>query len=170
MVASNSRLNPHESIKLARESQRLSNLKAIPGNWFCLFISSIAGLAFGFMCNQHVILAFSSVALFPIVTYIQKHNTGMWPFGFAPFIGKVDSFTCKKVFWNKMKVNLLVQLLSSMVILYFFISFVDILEFRDKGFWWAPIASGCIVGVAFFIILLSSNSYYRNKYSSDTNE
>ena len=69
-----------------------------------------------------------------------------------------------------MKVNWAIQLISSVVVLYLFVSFVDILEFRDKGFWWAPIASGTVVAVAIFIVLLSSNHYYRNKYSVDNNE
>ncbi len=166
----NSSMNPHESIKLAKQAQRLSNLKAIPGNWFCFFVSLTVGLAFGFMCNQQSLFSLISVTAFPLIIYIQKRNTGLWPFGFAPFIRPVDSFYSKSIFWKKMKVNLAVQLISSMVVLFFFVSFVDILEFRDEGFWWAPIASGTIVGVAIFTILLSSNNYYRNKYSVANNE
>jgi len=166
----NSSLNPHESIKLAKQAQRTSNLKAIPGNWFCFLVSLTVALAFGFMCNQQSFFTLISVSAFPLIIYIQKRKTGLWPFGFAPFIGPVDSFSSKSTFWKKMKVNLAIQLISSIVVLSFFVSFVNILEFRDKGFWWAPIASGTIVGVAIFTILLSSNKYYRNKYSLDNNE
>ena len=169
-MATDNSLNLHESIKWAKEAQRLSNLTAIPGNWFCFFVSLTVGLAFAFMCNQQSLLVLSSVASFPIIIYIQKRNTGLWPFGFTPFIGPVDSFPWKNSFCKKVKVNWAIQLISSVVVLYLFVSFVDILEFRDKGFWWAPIASGTVVAVAIFIVLLSSNHYYRNKYSVDNNE
>ena len=81
-MATDNSLNIHQSIKLARN----------PGNWFCFFVSLTVGLAFAFMCNQQSLLVLSSVASFPIIIYIQKRNTGLWPFGFTPFIGPVDSF------------------------------------------------------------------------------
>jgi len=169
-METDNKLNLHESITLAREAQRLSNFKSIPGNWFCFFVSLTVGLAFGFMCNQQSLWALTSVASYPIIIYIQKRNTGLWPFGFSPFIRQVNNFHAKSGFWKKMKINLSVQLISSLVLLSVFASFVDILEYRDKGFWWAPIAGGTMVGVAIFIILLSSNNYHRNKYSDQDNE
>jgi len=170
MMTTDNRLNLHESIKAAKDTQRLSHLHAIPRNWFCFFISISVGLAFAFMCNQQPFMVLISVASFPVILYIQKRKTGLWPFGFAPFVGQVDSFHSNKGFWKKMKVNLAVQLISSMVVLSLFGSFVDILEFRDEGFWWAPIASGTVVAIATFIILFSSNHYYRHKYSVHGNE
>jgi len=163
-------LNPSESIKIARDAQRLSNFRAIPGKWFCFFVSLSVGLGFGFMCNQQVLGVFISIASFPIITYVHKRNTGLWPFGFAPFIGQVDNFHSNNTFLKTMKVNLAIQLISAVAVLALFVSFVDILEFRDKGFWWAPIASGTTMWLAMFILLLSSNNYFRTKYSIYNNE
>jgi len=170
MMSTDSNLNPHESFKLARDMQRLSNLKAIPGNWFCFFVSLSMGLSFGFLCNQQVVWVFISIAIFHITLYIQKRKTGLWPFGFAPFMGQVNSFKPNRSFWKKMKMNLAVQLISLVIVLSLCASYVDILEFRDKGNWWVPIASGVIMGLAMFIILVNSNSYFRNKYSVQNNE
>lgn len=170
MVSTDSSLNANESIKLVSDMQKLSNLKAIPGNWFCFFISLSIGLCFGFMCNQQVLWALISIAIFHLTIYIQKRKTGLWPFGFAPFMRQVNSVKSNRYFWKKMKVNLALQLISSVIVLSLFASYVDILEFRDEGYWWAPIASGTIVGIAMFIIYVNSNNYYRNKYSIHDNE
>ena len=101
MKATDSNFNPAESIRIARDAQRLCHLKAIPGKWFCFFLSMSIGLGFGFMCNQQVLWVFIAIALFPIITYVHKRNTGLWPFGFAPFIGQVDSFHSNGGFWKK---------------------------------------------------------------------
>ena len=170
MTATDSNFKLCESIRIARDAQRLCNLKAIPGKWFCFFLSLSIGLCFAFMCNEQVIWVFISVALFPFITYVHKHKTGLWPFGFAPFIGQVDNFHSNRGLWKKMKVNLVVQLLSILVVLSMFMFFVDILEFRDKGFWWAPIASGTVMWLAMYILLLASSHYFHTKYSVDYNE
>ena len=170
MKSIDSSLNPNESIKLARDMQRLSNLKAIPGNWFCFFVSLSMGLCFGFMCNQQVLYALISIVIFHLIIYIQKRNTGLWPFGFTPLIRQVNSIQSNKHFWKKMKINLAVQLISSVIVLSLFASYVDILEFQDEGYWWAPIASGTVVGAAMFILYVNSNNYFRNKYSAHNNE
>jgi hypothetical protein len=159
-----------ESIKLARDMQRLGNLKAIPGNWLCFYVSLTVGMYFGFLCNQQVLGVFICIVIFHITIYIQKRKTGLWPFGFAPLMGQVNNFPSNRYLWKKMKMNLTVQLISSVVMLSLCVSYVDILEFRDKGFWWVPIASGASMGLALFIISINSNNYYRNKYSVNNNE
>jgi len=170
MMTIDKSLNLDESIELAKDTQRLSNLSAIPGNWFCFFVSLSVGAAFGFMCNQQVLMVLTSVVSFPVIIYINKCKTGLWPFGFAPFVGPVDSFHSNKGTWKYMKMNSVLQLISFMVVLSLFVSFVDILEFRDKGAWWAPIASGTIMASAIFTVLITSNNYYRKKYSVHNNE
>ncbi|NQZ10861.1 MAG: hypothetical protein HRT35_27225 [Algicola sp.] len=110
------------------------------------------------------------MTLFPIIVYVQKRKTGLWPFGFAPFVGQIDDFHANRYFWKKMKVNLAVQLIAFMVALSLFVLYVDILEFRDKGCWWAPIASESIIGMVIFIVFVNSNNYHRKKYSMDCHE
>lgn len=119
------------------------------------------------MCYQHVPMALLAILFFPLIIFFQKQKTGLWPFGFAPFMGTVDSFNSGRGFWKRMKLNITIQTLSSVLILSLYIMYVDILELRDQGYWWAPIASGAIMGLSLYCLFTSSNNYYRAKYSDN---
>jgi hypothetical protein len=172
-MATSTNLNPHESINLIRDTQRLSKLKAIPSKCFCFLASLITGLSFGLLCNQSP-LAAVAIALFPALIYVQKQKTGVWPLGFAPFTVQVDSFYSVKDYWQDiLKVKAyshLVNLLSIMIMLSFPFLFINILEFRDQGNWWAPMANGIIMALSHFIILLNARSFYKIKYNLINNE
>lgn len=163
-------LSPHESIKLIRETQRLSHLKAIPGKWFCFFVSLMTGLSFGLLSNQSV-LALIPIALFPVIVYIQKQKTGLWPLGFAPILRQGDGLYSFSHYWkDRLKVKTyihIVNLLSILIMLSFPMLFIKILEFRDNGIWWAPIASGIIMGLSHFTILLNYRNFQIIKFNKN---
>ena len=169
-MVTDTNLNPHDSIKLIKETQRLSNLKAIPGRWFYFILSLITGLSFGLLCNQSL-LAIIPVALFPVVVYIQKQKTGLWPLGFAPILRQVDGlYSFGDYFKDMLKVKTtihIVNLLSILIMLSLPVLFIEILEFRDNGHWWAPIASGTIMGLSHFILLLNYRNFHIIQFSNN---
>jgi hypothetical protein len=166
-------LSAQESIKLARETQRLSNLKAIPGKWFYFFVSVITGLSFGLLSNQSL-LAFIPISFFPVIIYVQKNRTGLSPLGFAPILRQGNGFYSFRDYWKDMlKVNTYIHmtnLIAILIMLSFPFLFIKILEFRDVGFWWAPIASGITMGVSHLIILLNYRNFHIIQFGNKNNE
>jgi hypothetical protein len=166
-------LSPQESIKLVREAQELSNFKAIPGKWFYFFVSVITGLSFGLLSNQSL-LAFIPISLFPIIIYVQKNKTGLSPLGFAPIFSQGNGFYSFRDYWKDMlKVNTYIHmtnLIAILIMLSFPFLFIKILEFRDAGFWWAPIASGITMGLSHFIILFNYRNFHIIQFSGKSND
>jgi len=166
-------LSPHDSIRLIKDTKKLSNLKAIPKRSFYFAISLITGLSFGFLSNQSM-LALIPIALLPVLVYIQKNKKGLWPIGFVPFLRQGDglySFNdyCK----DMLKVNTyihVVNLISILIMLSFPLLFIRVLEFRDQGNWWAPIACGTIMGLSHLIILINYRNFQIIKFSNNNNE
>ena len=172
MVA-DTNLSPQESIKLIKDVQRLSYLKAIPGKWFYYLVSLMTALTFGLLSNQSIFV-FVPIVLFIVIVYIQKHKTGLWPVGFAPVLSNRSGLYSYRHYWKDMqKVAIYVQivnLISILTMLFFPFLFIKILELRDSGFWWAPIASGMIMGLAHLAILLNHRNFQLIQFSKNNNE
>lgn len=119
-------------------------------------------------------MAIIPITLFPVVLYFHKHKTGLWPLGFAPFLVQSDGFYTFSDYWKdilKVKIYIhMVNLISILIMLSFPFFFINVLEFRDQGMWWAPIASGTIMGLSHFVIMLNTGNFARIKYSSRFNE
>jgi len=168
-VGNGSHLSAEESIKLIRDAQSLSCLKAISGKWFCFFISLITGLSFGLLSNQSV-LALIPIAFFPVIVYMEKRKKGLWPLGFAPVLRQGNGLYSFSDYWKdtlKVKTSIhIVNLIAMLIMLSFPLLFIEILEFKDSGMWWAPIASGTIMALSHFTILVNYRNFQITQFSN----
>jgi len=162
-------LSADESIKLIRDAQNLSHLRAISGKWFCFFVSLITGVSFGLLSNQSA-LALIPILFFPVIVYIEKRKKGLWPLGFAPVLRQGTGLYSFSDYWKdtlKVKTSIhIVNLIAMLIMLSFPLFFIRILEFRDSGIWWAPIASGTIMALSHFTILMNYRNFQFSQFSN----
>jgi len=161
-MKSNTDNNPHESMKLIKEIQRKSYLKAIPSRRFNLMMALTAGLAFMFLGEQSR-LALIAGPMFAVIIFYEKYKSGMWPYVI------LSSKESKIDYWDLYTSNVVSNTVS-----FFLSSFPWLLlytwELKDSGLEWAPLASGTLMAMAAYFLAQNPSDYFRKKFSSDINE
>lgn len=163
-------LDPQRTLDLIKEAQNSGKLKALPGTWFYFLVSFLIGLSFGLLSNQSI-LAIIPVCVLPVIVYIQKRKSGFWPTGFIPFLRQHSGLYKFSDYWQDLfKVKsylLLINLLAILIMFSFPFLFINILEFRDNGNWWAPMATGAIMGFCQFVILINFRKFQIVKLTNN---